>query len=643
MPISYQSGLRRPYFAGHRSSYLDPIIEDITQEELEAFARLEDIDAPRPLKPADSSAMTQELDQMAAAKEEDLKARPNALNSHNRTTSDSLKPAEDYLTAGGSYSGLSTPGTPLTPGLTRTASVSDAGSFEPFANDNFPPVDRLTMFDILENLALPQRLERMQDAIHNNAEKLRRQRQKLSARALSSKNNLVEEWRKRVKVAPEERLDKYRRRVRNSVERMNKRWNDAKTVTLMEKISFVTAVLNIFISAYMMGAYPQYFHYWYTGQLIYFMPIRWYRYHQIGFHYFLADLCYFVNMLLVLAIWFFPQSKRLLISTYCLAFGNNAVAIAMWRNSLVFHSLDKTTTLFIHIMPCATLHVLVHLIPEQMQREQFPAIHTIKYSAPGAPEHYSLWDMIIWATLPYAIWQLSYHFMITIRKRAKIAAGRPTSFTWLRRSYRGNFLGKFVLSFPESAQEIVFMFIQYMYALLTMLPCPLWFWYRWASNIFMLYVFSLASWNGATYYIDVFGRRLEKELDQLRKEVARISKSPDIAGQEMLSLNSPLASPSGPTAKESGVSSALDLGPPAEAETPIMESTSTLHQRGKSTDSIPLLDSSANSALSIDLDSDAPTPGAEQRTLDGGLALPADMNPPIQAASILSQSDKKNE
>lgn len=76
----------------------------------------------------------------------------------------------------------------------------------------------------------------------------------------------------------------------------------------------------------------------------YFMPIRWYKYHKIGFHYFLADLCYFVNMLLILSIWFFPQSKRLLISTFCLAFGNNAVAIAMWRNSLVFHSLDKVTS-----------------------------------------------------------------------------------------------------------------------------------------------------------------------------------------------------------------------------------------------------------------------------------------------------------
>ncbi|KAK0330693.1 hypothetical protein LTR94_031843, partial [Friedmanniomyces endolithicus] len=96
--------------------------------------------------------------------------------------------------------------------------------------------------------------------------------------------------------------------------------------------------------------------------------------------------------------------------------------------------------LFIHIMPCATLHVLVHLVPASRQQTLFPAIHTIKYSLPSAPEHYSLTDMILWATLPYAVWQLAYHILITVRKRSAIAAGRPTSFTWLRRSYRGNVL-----------------------------------------------------------------------------------------------------------------------------------------------------------------------------------------------------------
>ncbi|KAK3061708.1 hypothetical protein LTR53_019677, partial [Teratosphaeriaceae sp. CCFEE 6253] len=108
----------------------------------------------------------------------------------------------------------------------------------------------------------------MQNQVHVQAEKVRRQRARLTTRALSSKNVVVDEWRKRVTVKPEEQLDKYRRRMRDSVDRLGKRWTDSKTVTLKEKISFVSAVLNIFISAYMIGAWPEYFHYWYTAQLL---------------------------------------------------------------------------------------------------------------------------------------------------------------------------------------------------------------------------------------------------------------------------------------------------------------------------------------------------------------------------------------
>lgn len=198
------------------------------------------------------------------------------------------------------------------------------------------------MFDVLENLALPQQLERLSHTLSAQTEKVRRQQQKLRSGGLLAKDKVVNEWKRRV-PSSEEQLDKYRKRMREGVDRINRRWDSAKSVTAREKLSFVSGVLNIFLSGYFIGAYPQYFHYWYTAQLAYFMPIRWYTYHQIGYHYFLADLCYFVNFLMVLSIWFFPGSKRLFISTFCLAFGNNAVAIAMWRNSLVFHSLDKVT------------------------------------------------------------------------------------------------------------------------------------------------------------------------------------------------------------------------------------------------------------------------------------------------------------
>jgi hypothetical protein len=227
--------------------------------------------------------------------------------------------------------------TPAT--LSRTASFSGDEY-----DESIPPLDRLTIFDLIENLALPQKLERLQSQISMHTNKVRRQQERFKSSSLIAKDKVVEEWRRRVPTA-EEQLDKYKRRMRTSVDRLNTKWSDSRSVTLREKISFIAGVMNVFVSGYLVGGWPHLYPYWYSLQLCYFMPIRWYTYHKKGYHYFLADLCYFVNLLVMLSIWVFPNSKRLFISAFCLAFGNNAIAIAMWRNSLVFHSMDKVVRL----------------------------------------------------------------------------------------------------------------------------------------------------------------------------------------------------------------------------------------------------------------------------------------------------------
>ncbi|KAG7106672.1 Glycerophosphocholine acyltransferase 1 like protein [Verticillium longisporum] len=126
--------------------------------------------------------------------------------------------------------------------------------------------------------------------------------------------------------------------------------------------------------------------------------------------------------------------------------------------------------------------------------------------------------MLAWSSVPYAVWQLSYYFLITVRRREKIAAGRPTSFTWLRRSYSKTWIGKIVLALPNALQEPAFMGIQYSYAVLTMLPCPIWLHSRYASAGFLMAVFAWSVYNGSTYYIDVFGKRFQKELESLKAE-----------------------------------------------------------------------------------------------------------------------------
>ncbi|KAK0112999.1 hypothetical protein ONS95_014708 [Cadophora gregata] len=493
----------------------------------------------------------------------------------------------------GSKTPVMSSSTPGSPRLSRNPSFSGSSSYQEDW-EAFPPLERLTVFDLLDNFALPQQLEKLQRNISAQTDKVRKQRDALKTRGSYAKDRVVEQWRRRVPTA-DEQLDRYRKKMRENVDRLGRRWNDTKLVTAREKIAFICGVLNVLISGYLIGGYPEFFHYWYTAQLLYFMPIRYYTYHKRGYHYFLADLCYFVNFMCVLTIWFFPNSKRLFISTYCLAFGNNAIAIAMWRNSMVFHSFDKVTSLFIHIMPCVTLHCLVHLITPAHQHDRFPAIWTIKTSPPGSKTHYGLLAMTLWSTIPYAIWQLSYHFLITVRRREKIAAGRPTSFTWLRKSYSKAWIGKLVLSLPNSLQEPAFMMIQYSYAVATMLPCPIWFWYRYASATFLMAVFCWSVYNGATYYIDVFGKRFQNELEAMKKEVLKWQNSPDM-------ITSPLMTPRPDGGAELGAVLEGDGGDKG-------------HSRSRSIDRIPLLNDQGGSS-GMDMDGGARDVARERKIGD---------------------------
>lgn len=478
---------------------------------------------------ADSSSQSLPI---PGSKSDNGQTDSEAILTPDATGSPSLSPSLDEA-----VDDTPTLGPAKSPKLSRNPSFSGSSSYQEDW-EAFPPLDRLSVLDLLDNFALPVQLEKIQRGISAQTEKVRKSRDAIKSKSHLARERMVDEWRRRVPSA-DERLDKYRARMKKSVDRLGRQWNDTKIITAREKVSFICGVMNIFISGYLIGAYPQYFHIWYTAQLLYFMPIRYYTYHKRGYHYFLADLCYFVNLLLALSIWAFPTSKRLFVSAFCLAFGNNAVAIIMWRNSLVFHSFDKVTSLFIHIMPCVTLHCIIHLMPEALQKERFPALWTVKTSPPGSPTAYAnIISMLAWSTIPYLVWQLAYYFLITVRRREKIAAGRPTSFTWLRKSYSKAWIGRLVLGLPNILQEPAFMMIQYSYSVLTMLPCPLWFYYRWASAGFLMTVFTWSVYNGSTYYIDVFGKRFQKELEIMKAEVTKWQNSP-----EMMLAQSPVATP----------------------------------------------------------------------------------------------------
>ena len=79
--------------------------------------------------------------------------------------------------------------------------------------------------------------------------------------------------------------------------------------------------------------------------------MRIYSFKKRRWHYFLFDLCYFVNIVNFVWIWILPQSRALFIACYCLSHGSVATAIVTWRLGMVFHDAEKVTSMFIHIYP----------------------------------------------------------------------------------------------------------------------------------------------------------------------------------------------------------------------------------------------------------------------------------------------------
>ncbi|KAF8644645.1 hypothetical protein AX16_008357 [Volvariella volvacea WC 439] len=293
--------------------------------------------------------------------------------------------------------------------------------------------------------------------------------------------------------------------------KLSKSWQSAKVVRTREKVSFFFGVMNLLFTTLMFGMAPQWIHIAYTLQGIYLLPLRAYQYKKRAWHYFMFDLCYYVTILNFVYFWFLPSNVPLFVACYCLSHGSLASAVITWRNSLVFHDMDKVTSLFVHIYAPLTFTVIRHFYPNA--EERFPALKELPHLNP-------LRALLLSGGI-YVSWQLLYWKFVLVDRREKIESGqRTTSFSWLLNDKRG-VIGRFLSSIPPQYRELAFMSGQLVYAILTELPAvfllydsSIW------SGIFLIVIFAVSVWNGGGFYIEVFGRKFERELEALRKELA---------------------------------------------------------------------------------------------------------------------------
>lgn len=286
-----------------------------------------------------------------------------------------------------------------------------------------------------------------------------------------------------------------------------------KTVknTQTEKYFFAITTYIIFFSGIIIGKHPEWFHVLYTVLFVLLMPIRFITYYKIGYGFYLADLCYYVNLLLLAYIWLFPGSKMLFVCCCSFSWGTLSFAVITWRNKLVPHSIEKSTSTFIHVLPGVVMYVITHQLPHDFKEKRFSG--SLKL------QHWEFMYGIFYTSVLYFVWQLAYHYFITIKRAQQIKNGQMTSFEYLRKAFAKKPIGKFVNSLPEPFPVVAFTLIQYGYQLTTMCLCPIFFQHKYAASVFVSFIFLTAIYNGATYYIDFYGKKMQKEVVRLQKEL----------------------------------------------------------------------------------------------------------------------------
>jgi hypothetical protein len=128
--------------------------------------------------------------------------------------------------------------------------------------------------------------------------------------------------------------------------------------TTKDKLVFTIFSIDTMMTAFLAGYIPQDFYIFYSFKALLLLSYRWYSYKKLKYHYFLFDFCYFTTLLIFLYLWLpwgHLYKGYLFPSIFGFSNGPLLAAVVLWKNSIVPHSVDKMTSVFIHVSPSITL------------------------------------------------------------------------------------------------------------------------------------------------------------------------------------------------------------------------------------------------------------------------------------------------
>lgn len=314
-------------------------------------------------------------------------------------------------------------------------------------------------------------------------------------------------------------------------------------ILLKDKLSFLLGCTMLWGCAFWLGRSPQTFFCLYTAVGLTLFVIRFFTYRRRRQHYYLFDFCYMANLLLLLHLWLLPDWALLQQVTFAFNTGPLTWTILAFRNSLVFHDLDKVTSLFLHLVP-AFVSWSLHWYPEDTSPppgaavwalsnmrsafgsliglgphgRQCPAGVSGSGECPRLPHVAQLSSHVLVPMSLYLLWAVLYYLQIFVFSAKKIQQrGYQTLFKYVTTQKHGTFhsISKRV---PPRWQPTVYLFLHLCFCLCTLfIAVPCWQYYT-AHTALLVLVATASIWTGASYYFEVFALRYHESITQAIKQ-----------------------------------------------------------------------------------------------------------------------------
>jgi len=205
----------------------------------------------------------------------------------------------------------------------------------------------------------------------------------------------------------------------------------------------------------------------------------------------------------------FPTSLMWYKANYVLSMGCLMMAIVIWQNSMVFHSLDKLTSFLLHAFPGLTIHLYRWgLIPCQVITPE---------------DTLSLSDLAILPLIIYGIWQTLYLLITEVLLAEKMKADPElvTSLRYLSKDKK-NILNNItsvvckkvgIMTRDEQFDsekvkfKVIFVVVQGLFTMVTLIP-PYFLYTNYSlSFAYIVSIFTWCVWRGGSFYIEVFSER----------------------------------------------------------------------------------------------------------------------------------------